>query len=157
MPILLARIDDRLIHGQVTEGWGKSMKPDLIVVVSDSMACSEWECDLCLAALPGSIRGQVVPVAEAPGIINRLSDAKEAAYVLFESPCDVQKVVENGARLPEVNVGGMHSVRGKRKILDYVFVDESDSACLRALRDTGIKLDFRDLPDRESPDVAGQL
>lgn len=157
MPILLARIDDRLIHGQVTEGWGKRLKPDLILVVSDELVGSEWECDLCLSALPGSIHGKVVSLADAPPVINRLHDQKEAAYVLFASPCDARRVVEAGARLPEVNVGGMHSIRGKRKILDYVFVDDADSACLRALRDAGVKLDFRDLPDRESVDVTGQL
>ncbi|MHB9028018.1 MAG: PTS system mannose/fructose/N-acetylgalactosamine-transporter subunit IIB [Candidatus Latescibacterota bacterium] len=157
MPILLARIDDRLIHGQVTEGWGKRLKPDLIVVVSDNIVLSEWECDICMAALPSSIHGKVVSIEKAPDIVNHLHEARESAYVLFESPCDAWKTVSGGARLPEVNVGGMHSIRGKRRILDYVFVDETDVACLKALRDAGVKLDFRDLPDRESPDVMGQL
>lgn len=157
MPILLARIDDRLIHGQVTEGWGKRFKPDLIVVVSDTLASSEWERDICVAALPRSIRGMVVPVEDASPVINRLHDSPEAAYILFESPGDVLRAVANGARIPEVNVGGMHSSRGKRRILDYVFVDEADAASLKALWNAGVALDFRDLPDRESADVVGAL
>ncbi len=157
MSILLARIDDRLIHGQVTEGWGKRLHPDRIVVVSDTMSCSEWECDLCLAALPSSIKGRVVSVKDAPGIINGLHGEREGSYVLFESPCDVLRVVKGGARLEEVNVGGMHSTRGKRRILDYVFVNDEDSVCLKALRAAGIRLDFRDLPDRESAEVMEQI
>ncbi len=157
MSILLARIDDRLIHGQVTEGWGKSLKPDLIVVVSDTIASTEWEFDLCLAALPRSIQGKVVSIDDAPEIINRLHDPGESAYVLFESPCDVLRAVRKGARLPVVNIGGMHSVRGKRRILDYVFVDDEDVHCLKALHEAGIALDFRDLPDRESADVIRQM
>lgn len=157
MPILLARIDDRLIHGQVTEGWGKRMKPDLIVVVSDTLANSDWEGDLCLAALPSSINGMVVTVEDSPGVINRLIGENTNAYILFESPCDAIRAVENGARLDELNVGGMHSIRGKRRILDYVFVDDADSKCLKALMKAGVRLEFRDLPDRESVDVMGQL
>lgn len=88
MSILLARIDDRLIHGQVTEGWGKRLHPDRIVVVSDTLNCSEWECDLCLAALPSSIQGRVVGVKDAPEVINRLREERDGSYVLFESPCD---------------------------------------------------------------------
>jgi mannose/fructose/N-acetylgalactosamine-specific phosphotransferase system component IIB len=157
MSILLARIDDRLVHGQVTEGWGKRLHPDRIVVISDSLVCSEWECELCLAALPNSIEGRVVAVKDAPGVINGLHGEKEGSYVLFESPCDVLRVVESGARLDEVNIGGMHSTRGKRRILDYVYVNDEDSACLKALRNAGVRLDFRDLPDRESADVIGQI
>lgn len=157
MSIILARIDDRLIHGQVTEGWGKRLQPDRIVVVSDSLACSDWECELCLAALPSSIEGRVVTVKDAPEVINGLHGEKKSSYVLFESPCDVLHAVEGGARLEEINIGGMHSTRGKRRILDYVFVSDEDSACLKALRNAGIRLDFRDLPDRESADVIGQI
>jgi len=31
MPILLSRVDDRLIHGQVVVGWGRPLGIDLIV------------------------------------------------------------------------------------------------------------------------------
>ena len=41
MPIILARIDDRLIHGQVTVGWANILKPKIIVVVSDQVSSSE--------------------------------------------------------------------------------------------------------------------
>jgi mannose/fructose/N-acetylgalactosamine-specific phosphotransferase system component IIB len=51
----------------------------------------------------------------------------------------------------------MHSTRGKRRILDYVFVNDEDSVCLKALRAAGIRLDFRDLPDRESAEVMEQI
>ena len=157
MPIVLARIDDRLIHGQVTEGWGKSRKPDVIVVVSDTVACSDWEKELCIAALPETIRGEAVPVRDAATVINRLAADKARSYVLFESPADAYRAVRDGARLTEINVGGMHSMKGKRRILDYIYVNDTDSEYLKALLASGIALDFRDLPEHESMDIIERL
>lgn len=157
MPVVLARIDDRLIHGQVTEGWGKKIRPDVIVVVSDGVATTEWERELCLAALPDTICGSVVPVREAAGTINRLQDDRARAYVLFESPRDTFQAVEDGAKISEVNVGGLHSTKGKRRILDYVYLSDLDADYLKRIRAAGISLDFRDLPEHDRIDVSDRL
>jgi len=157
MPVILARIDDRLIHGQVTEGWVKNLKPDVILVVSDKLATCEWEYELCLAALPSYIRGRIVGLEEAPAIINDLQSKGSAAYVLFESPRDAFRTISAGAHIPKLNVGGMHSFKGKRELVDYIFVDDDDSAYLKKLKDIGIELDFRDLPGRENVDVLSML
>ena len=157
MPIILARIDDRLIHGQVTEGWFPKLKPEVILVISDEVASSDWHRELCLASLPDNFTGMVAGVEEAPQIINELESDSRASYVLFESPVDACTVVENGAHLAGINVGGMHSTKGKREILDYIFVDETDTIKLKALADMGVKLDFRDLPDRNTTNIMSRL
>ena len=157
MSIILARIDDRLIHGQVTEGWGKRLKPKVVLVVSDEVATSEWECELCLAALPMALEGLVANVSDAPRVINELEEDSRPAYVLFESPRDAFEAIQGGARIASLNVGGMHSQKGKREILDYIYVDEEDIKYLKALGDSGIKLDFRDVPGHENVDVLSIL
>ena len=157
MSIILARIDDRLIHGQVTEGWFPQLKPDIVLVVSDEVYSSDWMRDLCLAGLPDSCQGKVTGTEEASRIINELDKDSCASTVLFESPRDAYRVVKNNARLTRINVGGMHSSKGKREILDYIFVDDKDTENLRALQDMGIILDFRDLPENENVDVMSRL
>jgi len=157
MPVVLARVDDRLIHGQVTEGWGKTLAPEMILVVSDKVSGSEWECELCLASLPYCITGRIVTVANAPKVINELNDDARSSYVLFESPHDAYHAVKNGAKISKLNVGGMHSSRGKREVIDYIFIDEVDEFYLKALRDEGVELDFRDLPDHENVDGMARL
>lgn len=157
MSVILARIDDRLIHGQVTEGWCSKLKPENVLVVSDEIDSSDWHRELCLASLPCCFDGTVVSVQDAAQAINRLIDDPEPSYVLFESPKDAYTVVHNGARLKRINVGGMHSKKGKREILEYLFVDEADSLYLRKLEQSGVELDFRDLPDHENADVMSRL
>ena len=89
--------------------------------------------------------------------INKLQDDARFSYVLFESPADAYKAVKNGALLTEINIGGMHSTSGKREILDHIFVDDEDVKYIKGLRELGIKLDFRDLPDSEKTDVLSRL
>ena len=157
MPIILARIDDRLIHGQVTEAWCKKLNPDVIIVVSKEIASSNWQCNICLAALPECIKGSVISVDDAPRVINDFKSSPYAVCVLFESPKDTYMVIKNDAQLTEVNVGGMHSAKGKRQILDYIYVDETDTKYLKSLIDLGITLNFRDIPDHENVDVISLL
>ena len=157
MSIILSRIDDRLIHGQVTEGWCPKLKPKVVLVVSNEVNASEWHKELCLASLPCAFEGNVTSVEDAPKLINELNDDSRASYILFESPKDACTVIKNGANITKINVGGMHSTKGKREILDYVFVDDNDASFLKNLGEMGVDLDFRDLPDRENVDVLSRL
>jgi len=157
MSIILVRIDDRLIHGQVTSGWCIKLKPEIVLVVSDEVSGSDWQRDLCLASLPECFKGIVANTEDAHEIINKLKNDSRPSYVLFESPEDAYKVIKNGAHITEINVGGMHSAKGKREILYYMYVDEKDTFYLKALRDMGVKLDFRNLPENENADVMSML
>ncbi|TPW05718.1 MAG: PTS system, mannose-specific IIB component, partial [bacterium] len=64
MTVVLVRIDDRLIHGQVSVGWAGHLKPDLILVLDDDIAADSWENDLVCAACPDSVRARVMRIAE---------------------------------------------------------------------------------------------
>ena len=157
MAIVLVRIDDRLIHGQVTVGWGRVIKPDYILVVSDQIASSEWETELCLAALPSNIKGKVVSEKDAPEEINCLNTDSHSAFVLFESPQSAFNILKNGGKISSINIGGMHSSKGKREVLDYIYLDDEDTEYLKLLRNAGVKLDFRDLPNNENRDVMAMI
>lgn len=157
MPIVLARVDDRLIHGQVMEGWGKKLHPDLIVVVSDEIAAAEWQCEICLCALPRNIHGMVVNLSDAPRIIRTLADDPRRTFMLFESPHDAYQVIHDGATLNTLNVGGLHSVKGKREVLDYLYLDDDDARYLKEMSEMGISFDFRDVPEHENVDVLSRI
>lgn len=156
MPVILLRVDDRLVHGQVTMGWGPALRPDRIVVVNDRVAGSSWERDLYLAAVPPELESSVLSVAES---IRRLEDLAEGerVIVLVDSPEDAARLIEGGLQIREVNVGGMHYCDGKKQILPYVCVDAADAEALRRLEGMGVKLDCRDLPGSRRTDLNALL
>jgi mannose PTS system EIIAB component len=146
VPLLLARIDDRLIHGQVAHGWGMALRPTLVAIVSDSLRGDPERAELYLFAVPEGARGRVVSVQEALDPAFREDVDRERTILLFAGPRDAVRLLEGGFALHEVNLGGLHHAPGKREVLPYVFLDESDRAELRELLRRGVRVYAQDLP-----------
>ncbi|MBI4365061.1 MAG: PTS sugar transporter subunit IIB [Candidatus Latescibacteria bacterium] len=146
MPLLLARIDDRLIHGQVAHGWGATLRPTWIAIVSDELRSDRPRADLYRFAAPEGARAVVLSVAEAlaPGV--RATVESERAFLLFPGPEEPLKLKEGGFPLEEVNVGGIHFAEGRHAVLPYVYVDENIRETLLRLAGLGVRLIAQDLP-----------
>jgi mannose/fructose/N-acetylgalactosamine-specific phosphotransferase system component IIB len=146
VPILLARIDDRLIHGQVAHGWGRALNPTLLAIVSDRLSQSPGEAELYLLAAPEGTEGAAVSVDEALGGAFRSRADAARTVLLFPGTTEPVQLVERGFPLEEVNVGGLHFAPGKREVLPYVYLDEDDRERLRRLLARGVRVLAQDLP-----------
>ena len=146
MPLLLARIDDRLIHGQVVHGWGGALRPTLIAIVSDSLRADSGRAELFLFAVPEGVRGRVLSVAEALAPDFRTEVASERTILIFPGIEEPLRLLEGGFDLGEVNLGGLHHAPGRSEILPYVFLDRSDREHLRSLVRGGATVFAQDLP-----------
>ena len=120
---VLARIDSRLLHGQVATAWTKTVNPTRIIVVSDEVAKDELRKNLITQASPPGVKAHVVPVGH---MIKLAKDDQhfggQRAMLLFENPKDVLRVVEAGVSLKTINVGSMAHSIGKvqpNKVLDF--------------------------------------
>lgn len=146
MPLLLARVDDRLVHGQVAHGWGRSLRPTFFLVVSDDLASDPARGDLYLLAVPDGATGRCVSVREALTPEIRALVERERAIVLFPGLEEPLRLVEGGFPMSELNLGGLHHAPGRRAALPYVFLDDEDAARLRRLAALGVRVAARDLP-----------
>lgn len=146
MPVKLARIDDRLIHGQVVLGWVPVVKPDRIVVACDRVAASDWERRFYASCVPPEVRTSFLSVAEAAQQIASEPFVTEQLLVLIESAEDAWKLVEAGVALREVNVGGLHYREGSIELLSFVYVTPQEKSFLRELVKRGVALSAQDVP-----------
>lgn len=140
---VLARIDTRLLHGQVATNWTKATNPNRIIVVSDTVAKDDLRKKLIEQAAPPGVRAHVIPLDKLVQVYNdpRFGDTK--ALLLFEKPQDALAVIEKGVEIPELNIGSMaHSV-GKVQINNVLSVDQADVDTYKKLRDLGVKFDVR--------------
>ena len=140
---VLARIDTRLLHGQVATNWTKATNPNRIIVVSDSVSKDDLRKKLIEQAAPPGVRAHVIPLDKLVQVYNdpRFGDTK--ALLLFENPQDTLAVIEKGVEIPELNIGSMaHSV-GKIQINNVLSVDQADVDTYKKLRDLGVKFDVR--------------
>ena len=151
MTVVLARIDDRLVHGQVIVAWGQKLRPDRIVLASDEIAADAWQSRVYTSTIPPHIDGQVVALAAAAGRLTSPGDwSDQRNMLLTSSPVDMLEIVESGLALPQVNIGGMHFSDGKQEVLPFVFVDRRDLAALRGLVAAGARLVAQQVPASRS-------
>ncbi|MFP1725007.1 PTS mannose transporter subunit IIAB [Lonsdalea quercina] len=143
MKIGLARIDDRLIHGQVATRWTKETHVNRIIVVSNEVAADNVRKTLLTQVAPPGVSAHVVDVAKAIRVYNNPKYAGDRVMLLFTNPTDVETLVEAGVDLPSVNIGGMAYRQGKIQVNNAVSIDEKDIEAFRKLADRGIELEVR--------------
>ncbi|AZI87298.1 PTS mannose transporter subunit IIAB [Kosakonia sp. CCTCC M2018092] len=143
MVIGLARIDDRLIHGQVATRWTKETNVNRIIVVSDEVAADNVRKTLLTQVAPPGVTAHVVDVAKMIRVYNNPKYAGERVMLLFTNPTDVERIVEGGVKITSVNIGGMAYRQGKTQVNNAVSVDEKDIEAFRKLNDRGIELEVR--------------
>lgn len=157
MGVTLLRIDDRLIHGQVVEGWVPYLKVNLVVVVSDAAAGDEIQTALMKMALPLSVGLLVLPVAGAAAALTGPRMSARSALVLVPGPAEALALIEQGVAVDRVNVGGLHHTVGKVQLGRALFLDEKDRLALRALAAKGVRLEGRALPGDAEENLAAVL
>lgn len=152
MSVVLFRIDERLLHGQVVIGWGHELRPDRYVLVDDELAGSEWEQELYrLGAVDAEVEFAGVDDAR-----NRLSEWREdprRSIVLTRDIETMRRLGDGGLLQGEkVNLGGIHHGPGRTEVLRYLHLTGQDRDDLAALAEGGAQVSARDLPD--APKVA---
>jgi D-glucosaminate PTS system EIIB component len=153
MAIVLCRIDDRLIHGQVVIGWGRPLGIDLIILVDDQVAGSAWEQELYRMAVAPEIDVKFATVADATAQLGDWQTNGNRALVLTG---DLETMVALHAASPEVvhriNLGGIHHRPGRRERLPFVYLTDQELRALVALEQAGAVITAQDLPT--TPPVA---
>ena len=130
----LARIDSRLLHGQVATAWTKAVQPTRIIVVSDAVSKDELRKKLIEQAAPPGVKANVIPIAKMIEVAKDPRFGNTKALLLFENPQDVVRAIEGGVDIKEVNVGSMaHSV-GKVLVNKVLSMDAKDVEAFETMK-----------------------
>jgi len=147
MPIVLCRIDDRLIHGQVVIGWGRAMGIELIILVDDQVAASDWEQELYRMAVAPEIEVRFVTVADATAHMSEWQSNGKRGLMLTG---DVETMATLRTSNPEVvqriNLGGIHHRPGRRERLPFLYLTDQELSSLQSLEAAGAVITAQELP-----------
>ncbi len=153
---VLARIDSRLLHGQVATSWTKATTPTRIIVVSDEVSKDSLRKKLIEQAAPPGVKANVIPISKLVQISTDPRFGKTKALLLFENPHDVLRAIEEGVKLEEINIGSMaHSV-GKVAVNKAISLDMKDIEAYEKLKALGVRFDVRKVPN-DSKDNMDEL
>lgn len=157
MSIVLFRVDERLIHGQVVIGWGHELRPERYVVVDDDLAGSAWEQEFYQLGADGAEVVFVSTEAAKRALDSYLGDATRT-ILLTRDVGTMRTLAEGGAmRGRTVNFGGLHHGPGREKVLTYLYLAPSDVEDVRRIMHAGVRVQARDLPDAPRVDLADAL
>jgi PTS system mannose-specific IIB component len=156
MDLVLLRIDDRLVHGQVVIGWIPHLRAQAVVVASDAAAADATQTMLMEMAMPDGVALHVLPVDEAARRLQNEADARRA-LALAPGPREALRLLELGVNCAGVNVGGLHYTAGRVQLGKAIFLDDQDREALRAIARRGVSLEGRALPGDSAMDVSAML
>ena len=144
--ILLTRIDNRLVHGQVGVTWVSSLGANLLVVVDDKVAEDPLQQELMgVTADRSGVGLRFFSLEKAIATIHKASP-QQKLFLVCPTPKVVRQLVEGGVPIQSVNVGNMHFSEGKRQLDTKVFVNDEDMDDLYYLCDKGIEVFAQDVP-----------
>ncbi|VTS21485.1 PTS sugar transporter subunit IIB [Streptococcus pseudoporcinus] len=147
LKINLARIDTRLLHGQVATAWTPASKANRIIVASDTVAKDELRKQLIKQAAPGGIKANVVPIKKLTEVAKDPRFGNTQALILFETVQDALRAVEGGVEIKELNVGSMAHSTGKTMVNNVLSMDKDDVAAFEKLQELGVQFDVRKVPN----------
>lgn len=144
--ILLTRIDNRLVHGQVGVVWTKTLEANLIIVADDDVAKNELQQSLMSVTAKSSGVGiRFFTLQHTADIIDRAAP-QQKIFIVVKTPTSARRLLELGVDLKQLNVGNMHFAPGKREFTKKIYVDDQDMEDLKFIASKGIPVFAQDVP-----------
>ena len=154
--ILLTRIDNRLIHGQVGMTWTNSIGANLVLVANDQVAEDSVQQNLMDMAVPPTVDTRYFTLQKTIDIIGRAAD-DQLIFLVVKTPQDALTLVEGGVPIKKINIGNLHYSEGKTQITNMVSIDDEDRKAFKKLLEREVKLEIRGVPTESATDIAKYL
>ena len=154
MPIIFARVDDRLIHGQIVQAWLPQLNVDEVIIPRTKRNRLSLNDGLLRLSLPYEYD---LAIMEAAKIATYVTSSKRRIFLLMDCLQDFTDLLTDGVKIRSVNIGGMHFKEGAQKLADNVFLDQTDKHLLKLIYDLGICIETRAVPNASSLPVTEVL
>lgn len=134
--VALARVDERLVHGQVMTNLSKSAGANAIFIVDDAVATDDFMKMIFINS--GSRTGLTVKIFS---IADAISYWKEKEFenfstiLLTKNIAAVHQLVEGGVPIKELNLGGIAKRPTTTAIIPQVAIDKTMADLLKEMHD----------------------
>lgn len=144
--VVLFRIDDRLLHGQVSRRWLKEVGANTIIVADDEVASNEKAISIMDVATPLGVKSYFLSIKDAIEKIKHLEDDTKA-ILLVKNPETAYKIVDQGLNVDKINLGNKSRIAGAKEITPSIFLTDEDIAYLKDIENEGVEVLILSLPD----------
>ncbi|MCX8700717.1 PTS sugar transporter subunit IIB [Gilliamella sp. B2840] len=145
MPIHVARIDDRLIHGQVITTWVKNYNIEQVLIINDKVANDKVQQSVLTMSAPPELKVLVFGVQQFIEILKKTS-IKKRTMLLFTNSIDVNTLVSEGLEIEKLNVGGMRMQEGRHQLSRAVSVTPEEEQAFKSLIEKNVIVEVQMVP-----------
>ena len=147
--IVLTRIDNRLVHGQIVGEWAGCVGANLLVIADDDVVKDSVDRSIMkIAADALGLGTRFFTIEETIAKIDKASSSQKI-LLICRTPSSLRKIIEGGVEIDNVCVGNMHPSEGKKRISDKVYVDKQDISDLKYIQSHVKDFYIQDTPDEE--------
>ncbi|WP_020676483.1 PTS sugar transporter subunit IIB [Geopsychrobacter electrodiphilus] len=146
MSIVLTRVDNRLIHGQVLEAWLPFIHANCIVVANDEISLSPLKRMMMEASVPSRVRVEIGSVGEIAQLFESGEFDEFKVLLLFATTSDCLEALHAGLKYERLNLGNLHAGHGKAQFSCTVFLDPEDVENLELIDQAGVEISARCIP-----------
>lgn len=154
MPIIFARVDDRLIHGQIVQAWLPELNVDEVLIPCAKHRASSINKNLLRLSLPYEYE---LTVLDSHACVQYARNSRKRILALVGTLQELADLIEDGLQIKSINIGGMHFKDNAQKLAENVFLDEQDKHWLKVITGLGIQIETRAVPNAKSISIAEAL
>lgn len=153
MGIVISRVDDRLIHGQVATSWIRGMNIEVVVVVDDAIAKDATQVSILKMSAPAEIKiyAQSIDKFTEKYKLGILDNYR--VMLVFENVLTPLQLIQNGIPITSLNLGGMRFRDGRRHITKSLSVSLEEDKIIRQICSLGVEVEHRQLASDTKTDV----
>lgn len=146
--IVLTRVDDRLIHGQVMTKWSKGLGCNALFVVDNPTAKDPFLRDIYVMSTANSgMTIKVFTIDEVVEYWNSTGFEKYNAIILTKTIGAVNEMIEKGMPIKRLNIGGIAKSKESKFVIPSVGLKQSDVDTLKTMEAKDVEIFFQTVPD----------
>jgi len=155
--IVLTRIDDRLIHGQVMTSWVKFTKADRIVIVDDGVANDPFMGDILKMAVPSGIDVDIYGIQKAVEMLKDEEKKDKNIIILAKTPKTIFALIQGGVDIQEINVGGIGAGPGRKSLYKNISASAEEKEIFKKILAMNKTVYMQIVPDDKRVEIEKYL
>lgn len=157
MPVVHARVDERLIHGQVAMVWTNTVGASRIVVVNNEAVKDEMIIAGLKMAKPAGVKLSILSVKRAGEKFAEDAYKDDKVFLITKTIQDMAALINAGVPIAGVNVGNVAKREGSRQIKKSVNLTEADVQDIKGMIDKGVPVTAQMLPNESDQSILSFL
>ena len=155
--VVLTRIDDRLIHGQVMTAWVHETKGNEIVIIDDEVAQDDFLKMIINSSAPKGITVEIFSQSEAVKFFSENENDNKKIIILVKTPQVIEYLINQNVKINSVNVGGMGAREDRSKLFRNISVSDQERESFKKIINRNVSVFIQVTPDQKKVDIKNYL